>query len=229
MRIIAPLLIVSIARLDAENKVNHLFYLTIVTMRRDNCKCIWLVAATHSYDSVRADRAPANACSSVHRVAVGGLARGDGDRAGLVVQQQPSVFEPAEPVGRGQRAAADGLDAEHAALVLAEDDRLLSAPDRLLQRVAEDVGVGRQHRAAADQRRPARVDARYADPAPKAPPWPRCRGPGRLGNRPNWRRAMRFRRSSPRTCGIFSSKAMPPRRDTRSKKQSNPSNFWRSL
>ena len=33
-------LIVSIPRLDAENKVNHLFYLTIVKTRRDNCKCI---------------------------------------------------------------------------------------------------------------------------------------------------------------------------------------------
>ncbi len=30
----------SIARLDAENKVNHLFYLTIAKTLIDNCKCI---------------------------------------------------------------------------------------------------------------------------------------------------------------------------------------------
>ena len=79
--------------------------------------------------------------------------------AGLVVDQLPSAALAAEGVGGDQDRAADLLVAEHQGRVAQDQRAGVVAAHRRGIGVAQDAAPGVQHRLAADQGLPARMDA----------------------------------------------------------------------
>ncbi len=76
-----------------------------------------------------------------------------------MMRQTPGVVDQAKPVRRQQQAAADLLDAINATIAISDQDLRIAGRHRLLRRITEYVAVGADNRSAADQRRPAGMDA----------------------------------------------------------------------
>lgn len=81
------------------------------------------------------------------------------DRPRLMVHHPPDAADAREVIGGGERCPIHQLDAQNVAVVAVDDRVRIGADDLGPSRIVDDVAPGSDHRAAANDRRPSRMDA----------------------------------------------------------------------